>query len=110
MQGSLNYYKAFVKGITPKADKCSYPHPAYSSLLSLTHLLTVIPQEKYTIDKPVLFMGCLQDAICIYSGSVAEVKKYCTQHTIKEIDATHWALFSHPETVTQMLLEWVEKL
>lgn len=70
----------------------------------------VIPKEKYTIDKPVLFIGCLQDAICVFSSNAADTRKYCTHHTIKEIDATHWAFFSDPEKVTQMLLEWVEKL
>ncbi|TCD71230.1 hypothetical protein EIP91_011708 [Steccherinum ochraceum] len=91
LAGPLNWYRTHTTNVTADDNK-------------------LIPPDHYAIQTPVLFVGCKRDAICVFSRELPPTQQFCKNLTVKEIDTGHWVLRENPEGLTQILLEWVEKL
>ncbi|KAI0731466.1 Alpha/Beta hydrolase protein [Fomitopsis betulina] len=83
---ALNWYKGFARGISAE-DKG-------------------IPEANQTITKPVLFIACKKDYVCV-PLLYAKTNKYCKDLTVKEFDTGHWAQLQAPDQFNADLLEWI---
>ncbi|ETW76561.1 epoxide hydrolase [Heterobasidion irregulare TC 32-1] len=71
----------------------------------------LVPKEAYDIQQPVFFGAALRDIVCLPALGNALLKQYAKGPlTVKEFDAGHWVLLSHPKEVNEALLEWIEGL
>lgn len=69
-----------------------------------------LPEERYVVDVPYLFVAGLQDRVCLASGINQPKAAGLVPHlTVEEVDAPHWSMLAKPEEVGKHFLNWLEK-
>ncbi|KAF8983846.1 hypothetical protein BDQ17DRAFT_1377719 [Cyathus striatus] len=91
LQGPLNWYVARVRALDNKDDE-------------------TVPNENYPFRTPTLFVATLKDVVCIPSVNEAQLRKYCDQLSVKEIDSSHWVMFEKPNEPNEAFAEFLAKL
>ena len=69
-----------------------------------------MPSERYEVTQPVFWAVTPQDYIGVAAHSRPVVAQFCKNATIREYDAGHWVLLSHPEALNKDLQAWIEGL
>ncbi|KAI0266440.1 Alpha/Beta hydrolase protein [Gloeopeniophorella convolvens] len=89
----LNWYKVGVAG-----DGVDTKYPG-------------IPAEGLTTTKPVMFVGCSKDGICISSMMHDRLGVWAKGPlTLREYDADHWVMLSHGDELNRDFLEWISTI
>lgn len=67
-----------------------------------------LPEERYKIDVPYLFIAGTQDVVCRPQG-IEQVEKLglAPKLTVRELDAGHWCMLAKPKKVGQIFVEWL---
>ncbi|KAF8999693.1 Alpha/Beta hydrolase protein [Cyathus striatus] len=91
LQGPLNWYVARVRSLENKDDE-------------------TVPNENYRFRAPTLFISTLKDVVCIASVNEAQLRKYCDQLSVKEIDSNHWVMFEKRNELNKAFAEFLAKL
>jgi soluble epoxide hydrolase / lipid-phosphate phosphatase len=90
LTGPLCWYRSAVEGHHFKAEKD-------------------LPQERYVVEKPYLFIAGLQDPVCLPSAiEIPKKQGVLKDLKVVSIDAGHWCMLEKPEEVGQAVVEWLE--
>lgn len=93
--------------------------PRTTNVSSLVHVVgstltsfppAVIREDRYKINKPVLHVGCLRDAVNVAQMTLSMTQEWCLNLTSRVIDTGHWPQLEQPKLLSSMLLDWVEYL
>lgn len=89
--GPLNWYHAIHSNIHWNVEK-------------------TIPEERFTLHIPVLFIGTTMDAVCL-TAMIHDptAKARLPNLTIEEIDSGHWQTYEVPEKTGPILVSWLKK-
>ncbi|KAI0266435.1 alpha/beta-hydrolase [Gloeopeniophorella convolvens] len=70
-----------------------------------------IPEQNTTTTKPVLFVATTKDDISVPAVMIRWVKQLAQGPlTVKELDADHWVILSHPIELARDLIEWIKSV
>lgn len=67
-----------------------------------------IPEEMFTIEKPVFYGACSLDYVAVPAVFKPAVARYCKNATVKDFESSHWIMWDVKEELNQALGEWVE--
>ncbi|KAH0590873.1 hypothetical protein H2248_000990 [Termitomyces sp. 'cryptogamus'] len=88
---SLCWFKAIVSGINAADDK-------------------EIPLDRYSIKQPVFFAAAQHDYISRSVLGIAMTHHNCSEASIREFNAGHWLMISHPAEVNASIFNWIMDL
>ncbi|KAI0633825.1 Alpha/Beta hydrolase protein [Trametes polyzona] len=112
IRSALNYYKASVRAIHAQDDQSTYCHSncVHSIPLTSTGTRTEIPEEAWTIRKPVLWIATTRDAAGAPAMHKAVMEKYVPQAKVVELNVGHWLQFEATERVNTEWESWINNL
>ncbi|KAJ3504494.1 hypothetical protein NMY22_g17904 [Coprinellus aureogranulatus] len=90
LNGPLNYYRINLNGETRQDDE-------------------QIPEENYTIRKPVFFGGAHNDYVCVDWAQEAGARQYAADLTVVNFNTTHWVAADAPRAVNEALEKWINE-
>ncbi|KAI0266439.1 alpha/beta-hydrolase [Gloeopeniophorella convolvens] len=68
-------------------------------------------EDTETTTKPVLFIGCLKDDVCIPTMQKERLKEWAKGPlTIRDYNADHWVILSHGDELSRDLLSWIAEI
>ena len=91
-EGSQCWYKAMVRNYQHESDKS-------------------LPEDRYTVHVPVLYIGCKDDAVCRPEAMYESIQKGLLPHLeqAEMIDAAHWVMYEKPQEVVTRLEDWLKR-
>ncbi|KAJ7716229.1 alpha/beta-hydrolase [Mycena maculata] len=71
-----------------------------------------VPPENYVVKQPLLYVACARDCIARPDLGDARHENCVNKDTLtrKVVDADHWVVESHPDSINAILLEWMGAL
>ena len=69
--------------------------------------LALLSSKKINLDIPVLFIRATRDP-ALRPELSAHMGKYLPRLTVKEVEASHWALWENPQECNEAIGRWVE--
>jgi soluble epoxide hydrolase / lipid-phosphate phosphatase len=73
-------------------------------------ITAAIPKERHKLTHPVLQVTALRDAICLPEIAKNVAAAFCTNATVRELDAGHWLMLEKPRELNAVLDEFLESL
>ena len=107
---SLLNEQAIVSGINATDDKGQEEHLLMSIVVSAEREGTEIPLDRYSVKQPVFFAAARHDYISRSVLGIAMTHYNCPEASIREFNAGHWLMISHPTEVNASIFNWIMDL
>ena len=105
------WYKVMMNQMGPRDDQRTCDDNLWPSVL-LTLVADIPEDRKYPpTTTPIFYGAARQDAICLATAATSVFRgSGFSDHqvTIKEYDAGHWLMLSHPDVINRDLEVWID--
>jgi len=69
-----------------------------------------IPEERFKVTVPALFVGCTHDNVCLPVFNQTAVERgWLPDLVVRELDSSHWCPYEKPEELGAAVREWLDR-